>query len=153
MTDPASLCADVASAVTDGGDRHARAVQAAEAIRAFGDYRWVGIYDVSPAEIALVAYSGSGAPAHPVFSVSEGLSGEAVRSQATIVANDVANDPRYLTAFGSTRSEMIVPVMVKGRVVGTIDVESERLNAFRSEDRAAIEACAAAIAPLFALTQ
>jgi L-methionine (R)-S-oxide reductase len=150
MNDSASLRAQLAAAVSDGGDRHLRAAQAADAIRGFRAYRWVGIYDVGATEIALIAYSGSAAPAYPVFPVSQGLSSEAVRSRTTVLVNDVANDPRYLTAFRSTGSEMIVPVLVKGRVVGTIDVESERLNAFDDNDRAALEACAQAITPLFA---
>jgi putative methionine-R-sulfoxide reductase with GAF domain len=67
------------------------------------------------------------------------------------VVGDVREDPRYLTAFGSTRSEIIVPVLGStGReVVGTIDVESERVDAFSEGDRATLERCAAAVAGLF----
>ena len=44
----------------------------------------------------------------------------------------MAEDPRYLTAFGSTQSEIIVPVVdsAKRKVVGTIDVESEEKDTF-----------------------
>ena len=44
---------------------------------------------------------------------------------------DVAQDADYLTALGDTRSEVIVPVLARDpdRVIGTIDVESERLDA------------------------
>ena len=64
---------------------------------------------------------------------------------------DVREDPRYLTAFGSTRSEIIVPVLDRAgrKVVGTIDVESEEVDAFSEEDRAALERCAVALAELF----
>ena len=64
---------------------------------------------------------------------------------------DVREDPRYLTAFGSTHSEIIVPVMDRtGRkVVGTIDVESEQMDAFSEQDCAALECCAVALAELF----
>ncbi len=64
---------------------------------------------------------------------------------------NVTTDPRYLTALGSTRSEIIVPVIEPStqRVVGTIDVESEHNNAFTDADRATLERCAAAIADLF----
>jgi putative methionine-R-sulfoxide reductase with GAF domain len=63
----------------------------------------------------------------------------------------VREDPRYLTAFGSTRSEIIVPVVDRAgrRVVGTIDVESEKVDAFSEEDRAALERCAAVVAGIF----
>ena len=44
---------------------------------------------------------------------------------------DVHKDPRYLPTFGSTQSEIVVPIMDEhGQVVGMIDVESEKLNAF-----------------------
>jgi putative methionine-R-sulfoxide reductase with GAF domain len=64
---------------------------------------------------------------------------------------DVITDPRYLTAFGSTRSEIIVAVIEPAtrKVVGTIDVESEHKYAFTDADRAYLERCAAAIADLF----
>jgi putative methionine-R-sulfoxide reductase with GAF domain len=56
-----------------------------------------------------------------------------------------------LTAFGSTLSEIIVPVIhpQRGAVIGTIDVESERTNAFSDEDRQMLEKCAVAALPLW----
>ena len=68
-----------------------------------------------------------------------------------INVGDVASDPRYLTAFGSKRSEIIVPIfrVGDGLVVGTIDVESEHANAFSSEVQAFLEACSEAIRPLW----
>lgn len=59
-------------------------------------------------------------------------------------------DPRYLTTFGSTRSEIIVPVFGEREVVtGLIDVESEQQNAFSETDRAFLEESAAAIRGLW----
>jgi putative methionine-R-sulfoxide reductase with GAF domain len=56
----------------------------------------------------------------------------------------VRTDPRYLTAFGSTLSEIIIPVRdgKTGAVVGTIDVESEQANAFSLEEQGMFEECA-----------
>lgn len=125
----------------------ARAI-AAE-IHAAGNYRWVGIYDVTPQDVRIVAYSGPGAPAYPSFPRDRGLTGQALRINATVSVGDVTKDPNYLTAFETTRSEMIVPVRVNGNAVGTIDVESERINAFGDADRSALERVAEAIAPLF----
>jgi putative methionine-R-sulfoxide reductase with GAF domain len=64
---------------------------------------------------------------------------------------DVADDPRYLTAFGSTRSEIIVPILngQRDQVVGTIDVESERANAFEENTESVLVTCAGAMAPLW----
>jgi putative methionine-R-sulfoxide reductase with GAF domain len=66
-----------------------------------------------------------------------------------VLSNDVANDPRYLTALESTGSELIVPVLVEGRVVGTLDVEDERTAAFDEGDRATFEELAAALTALY----
>ena len=96
-------------------------------------------------EIINLAFDGPGAPAYPRFPVTQGLRGAAVASGETVVVGDVSKDPRYLTAFGSTRSEIIVPKVDRsgGKVVGTIDVESEKVDAFTEEDLFALERCAA----------
>jgi GAF domain-containing protein len=137
--------------VSEAGDRSYHAKQAAEIIRRIGPYRWVGIYDITADEAHVFAWSGLGPPAFVVFPVTAGLTGEAIRSRKTIVANDVSKDPRYLTSFASTRAEIIVPVLDASgnRVVGTIDVESERENAFKPTDQKVLEDCAVALAPLW----
>ena len=133
-------------------DRAEQAVQIAELIRLAGSYRWVGLYAVTEQEITVIGWSGPGAPAHPRFPVTQGLSGAAVATGRAVVVNDVTADPRYLTAFASTLSEAIVPVVDPGTgaVVGTLDVESAERDAFTEADRQALEECAAALRGLFA---
>ena len=60
-------------------------------------------------------------------------------------------DPRYLAAFGTTTSEIIVPVFdgLGENVVGTIDVESEKPNAFTKDVQALLEVCSNVIRPLW----
>jgi L-methionine (R)-S-oxide reductase len=149
--DESRLLGEISRVLEGDGVREQKAVGIAGAIRRAGGYRWVGVYEVTEEEIANLAFDGAGAPAHPRFPVTEGLSGASVASRQTVVVGDVTNDPRYLTAFGSTRSEMIVPVLGRAgqKVVGTIDVESEELDAFSEEDRTALERCAAAVTALF----
>jgi L-methionine (R)-S-oxide reductase len=132
--------------------RAEQAVQIAELIRQAGSYRWVGLYTVTQREIAAIGWSGPGAPAHPRFPVTQGLSGAAVATGRAVVVNDVTADPRYLTAFASTLSEAIVPVVDPdtGTVVGTLDVESAERDAFTDADRQALERCAAALRGLVA---
>jgi len=128
-----------------------KARRIAAAIRQMGPYRWVGIYDVSPEEIRVIAWSGPDAPAHPRFPASQGLCGAAVQGRTTVAVGDVTEDPRYLTTLGTTRSEIVVPALGQptGPVVGLLDVESELLNAFGEEDRLRLEECAAALRPLW----
>jgi L-methionine (R)-S-oxide reductase len=131
--------------------RTSKAKRIAEVVRRTKDYRWVGIYDVGEKEIAVIAWSGEGAPTFPRFPVTQGLNGAAVSSRAPVIVNDVANDPRYLTTFGNTQSEMIVPVInpETESVVGTIDVESVKKNAFGETDRIFLEECAGVMGRLW----
>ena len=99
----------------------------------------------------LQTISQSRIPAFPQFPISKGLTGSAIRDKKTVVVGNVRNDPRYLTTFGNTLSEIIIPVRDKktGAVVGTIDVESEEVNAFSGEDQRMLEDCASAARPLW----
>ena len=125
------------------GDRAGKAQQAVELIKTLGSYRWVGLYDVLPAEIAVVAWSGPEAPTYPRFPIAKGLNGVSVFSRKPVIVQDVAKDARYLTTIGGTRGEMIQPVLDEtGVVIGTIDVESERVNAFTKRDEELLAACA-----------
>jgi L-methionine (R)-S-oxide reductase len=119
---------------------------AAAEIRGHGGYRWVGIYEVTSDEIGILGWDGPAEPAYPRFPRTQGLCGAAVAACKTLVVGDVAADPRYLTTFGSTRSEIVVPIVRGEGVVGVIDVESEQPNAFAETDRAALEQAAARLA-------
>jgi len=82
--------------------------------------------------------------------VTEGLCGAAVASRNPVVVGDVRRDPRYLRTLGDTRSEIVVPILEPGRVLGVIDVESERPDAFGELDRARLERVTALLLPLYA---
>jgi putative methionine-R-sulfoxide reductase with GAF domain len=150
MSDP-TVKRDLAAALDTLEMREVRARHAAEIVRTARNYRWVGIYDVGDDRIVLLGHTGPNAPVSVEFPITEGLSGEVVRTRATVISNDVARDPRYLTAFVSTGSEMIVPILgaESGIVIGTLDVESDRAGAFGDDDRDLVESCATALMPLF----
>ena len=137
--------------VSGAENRVEKARKIAEAIRKYGPYRWVGLYDVGGDEVSIIAFSGPSAPAYPTFPIGKGLTGSAIKEKKTVVVGDVTIDPRYLTAFGSTKSEIIIPILDsrRGMVVGAVDVESERTNAFSDTDRKALEDCATAASKLW----
>jgi L-methionine (R)-S-oxide reductase len=93
--------------------------------------------------------SGPAPPAYPRFPVERGLTAVAISTRETLVSNDVVRDPRYLTALASTGSELIVPVIVGDRVVGTLDIEDERAHAFNDDDRRLFERFAGVLGPLY----
>jgi signal transduction histidine kinase/ligand-binding sensor domain-containing protein len=73
----------------------------------------------------------------------EGLSGWVAASGEPLVVPDVSKDSRYVWLTRSqTRSELTVPVLVKGQVTGVLDVQSERLNAFDDTDLAVLQSLA-----------
>jgi putative methionine-R-sulfoxide reductase with GAF domain len=113
-------------------------------------YRWVGIYEVTATEIGMIACTGSTPPAFPRFPVSRGLCGAAVATKSMVNVGNVQEDPRWLTTFGSTRSEIIVPVLAENETVtGLIDVESDALSAFSDSDEQFLSQCARMMGPLF----
>lgn len=132
-------------------DRAVRAKRLAELVRKLGDYRWVGVYDVDAETVSIIGWNGPGAPAHPTFPASRGLTGAAIKERKAVNVGDVRSDPRYFPAFSDTISEIIVPVLDPSgeRVIGTVAVESERANAFGPSDQRMIEQCAQAALPLW----
>ena len=113
----------------------------------FEHYSWVGIYLVEGEELALGPWRGPEATEHVRIPVGEGICGAAAASGETEVVDDVDADPRYLACFPSTRSEIVVPIAYEGRVVGEIDIDSDRPAAFSDEDRAFLERVALLISP------
>ena len=133
MTD-AGLIEELRREVDADAPLEGRAGRCAELIRAGTGRRWVGIYRVASTEVRNLGWSGPAPPAYAAFPADQGLTGEAVRSGSTVVSNDVEADPRYLTNQDTTGSELIVPILVAGTVVGTLDIEDPRTDAFDESD-------------------
>jgi phosphoserine phosphatase RsbU/P len=68
--------------------------------------------------------------------LGEGLTGTAAATRQPVMVNDVQSDPRYLSALDAVRAELAMPMLVRGKLVGVIDLESTRANAFTEQDRA-----------------
>jgi len=69
----------------------------------------------------------------------------------TVIVNDIDKDEDYLLTFTNTKSEIVVPVFDKTgkQIVGTIDVEGEKTNAFGDKDVKFLEECAKKISELW----
>ena len=130
-----------------------RAGEADEVLRAvvdvlhdrFDDYSWVGIYLVEGDDLVLGPWKGPEATEHVRIPVGQGICGAAAATGRTEVVDDVNGDPRYLSCFPSTRSEIVVPIAHEGRVVGEIDIDSDRPAAFGDDDREFLERIAVQI--------
>jgi len=113
-------------------------------------YNWVGFYmldkdpAVQPPVLVLGPFQGAMTP-HARIPLNQGICGAAASSGKTVVVDDVSKDPRYLACSIETKSEIVVPVFVRGRVVGELDIDSHFPAAFAHEDRELVEYCAALV--------
>jgi L-methionine (R)-S-oxide reductase len=111
----------------------------------FEDYSWVGVYLVEGDDLVLGPWNGPEATEHVRIPVGQGICGAAAASGVTEIVDDVNADDRYLACFTSTRSEIVVPISYDGRVVGEIDIDSDRPAAFGQDDREFLESVAGLI--------
>ena len=78
--------------------------------------------------------------------LNEGITGRAAATRTPILVDDVTQDPHYLNALDAVRSELAVPMMARGKLVGVIDLQSTRLKAYTEQDRSLIRLIAARVA-------
>ena len=109
------------------------------------EYTWVGIYLLDGDELVLGPFIGKPSP-HTRIPLARGICGAAATEKQTIIVDDVNADPRYLACSFETRSEIVVPIMNGGRVLGEIDIDSDRPAAFNHEDKRLLEAVASLLA-------
>lgn len=77
--------------------------------------------------------------------LGEGLTGHAAASRQPILVHDVRKEPRYLNALDAVRAELSVPMLVRGKLAGVIDLQSTRVGAFSEQDRALLALIASRI--------
>lgn len=78
--------------------------------------------------------------------LGEGITGAAAASQEAILVPDVHRDDRYLNSLDAVRTELAVPMIVRGRLVGVIDVQSTQKDAYNEYDRAMLRLIASRVA-------
>jgi sigma-B regulation protein RsbU (phosphoserine phosphatase) len=70
--------------------------------------------------------------------LGEGITGIAASTREPVLVGDVRNDPRYLNTVDAVRTEMAVPMTGRGKLVGVIDLQSTRVNAYTLYDRSLV---------------
>jgi L-methionine (R)-S-oxide reductase len=138
---------DIGAFVLASGCTKKSIKQVAEMIRSARDYEFIAIYKIVKNEFVIMAGTGDEPSAYPRFPTAQGLCGAALEAGKSIVVGDVSKDKRYLPAFHTTRSEIIVPMKDEHKhIVGMLDAESDKLNAFADEDKQFLERAAGLIA-------
>jgi GAF domain-containing protein len=122
-----------------GDDVTAMATMASLVHHAFG-YLWTGFYRVVvPGQLLRVGpYQGSLGCLEIVF--GQGVCGTAAAEGKTIIVPDVDKFPGHITCDARSRSEIVVPVFdQRGALIAILDVDSDRLDSFKTEDQQGLE--------------
>jgi sigma-B regulation protein RsbU (phosphoserine phosphatase) len=78
--------------------------------------------------------------------VGQGITGQAVLRREAMLVNDVSQEANYISAHPSVRSELAVPLIVKGKVIGVIDIQAAQKDYFTEEHRRLLMLVASRIA-------
>ena len=77
--------------------------------------------------------------------LGEGITGTAAAQREPVLVGDVRNEPRYIHTLDAVRTELAVPMLARGKLVGVIDLQSTRINAYTEYDRALLRLIAARV--------
>jgi GAF domain-containing protein len=124
-TDPIANLANASALVMDGLD----------------ELNWAGFYLMRGGELVLGPFQGK--PACIRIPVGKGVCGTAVARAESILVEDVHAFPGHIACDAASRSELVVPLVRDGRVLGVLDLDSPRPGRFDAEDRQGCETLAA----------
>ncbi|MFC5068506.1 GAF domain-containing protein [Flaviflagellibacter deserti] len=102
---------------------------------------WAGFYFMRDGELVLGPFQGR--PACVRIAVGRGVCGTAVERRQSMLVEDVHAFPGHIACDAASRSELVVPLIRNGKVIGVIDLDSPDLARFDEDDRAGIERFAA----------
>jgi L-methionine (R)-S-oxide reductase len=144
MTSPdyALLNSQLTALVGDEVDSLANAANfVALAYNAMNDVNWLGIYVLRGDELVLGPFQGQAACVR--IPLGEGVCGTAAANLRTQRVADVHAFPGHIACDAASRSEMVVPLLVDGELIGVFDIDSPSLDRFSPEDQTGIEALCA----------
>ena len=101
------------------------------------EINWAGFYFARGGELVLGAFQGK--PACVRIAWGQGVCGTAAARGTAIIVPDVDAFPGHIACDAASRSELVVPLVVAGRVVGVFDLDSPRRGRFDEDDRAGCE--------------
>lgn len=113
--------------------------------QAMGEINWVGFYlNTGYHELLLGPFQGKTACIRIPF--TRGVCGAAAREEKTQLVYDVHQFPGHIACDSASNSELVVPLMKNGRLMGVLDIDSPSVGRFDADDQAGCEAVAALLA-------
>ena len=104
---------------------------------ALDDVNWLGVYVLRGDELVLGPFQGQPACVH--IAVGSGVCGIAAATLETQRVPDVHEFPGHIECDAASRSELVVPLIVDGSLVGVLDIDSPSPDRFSEEDQSGIE--------------
>ncbi|MDR1966771.1 MAG: GAF domain-containing protein [Synergistaceae bacterium] len=104
------------------------------------DTNWVGFYLFQEEALKLGPFQGS--PAVTAIKIGEGVCGSAASEMKTVRVDDVKSCGNYIACDPSTSSEIVVPIIKQGRLLGVLDIDSPKSGRFDEEDEAGLQGVA-----------
>jgi GAF domain-containing protein len=137
-------------ALTDGEhDAIANMANAAALIAQYlPDLNWSGFYRMVAGELVVGPFLGK--PACIRIAVGDGVCGAAAKTLETQLVEDVHAFPGHIACDAASRSELVVPILHEGRLIGVLDLDSPSPARFDAQDAAGCEALMALLAPRIA---
>jgi len=111
---------------------------AAALYHALPDLNWVGFYFLQGGELVLGPFQGKVACIR--IALGKGVCGTAAERRETVIVADVEQFPGHIACDAASRSEIVVPLVHKGRLMGVLDLDSPSLARFDRDDSAGLEA-------------
>jgi GAF domain-containing protein len=105
------------------------------------DLNWAGFYLLKGQALTLGPFQGK--PACTRIAVGEGVCGLVAARKETLIVPDVSKFEGHIVCDTASKSEIAIPLLNWGRLVGVLDVDSPSLNRFDDEDREGLESLAA----------
>ena len=136
----------VESLVAGESDRTANLANAASAIHEAFGFWWTGFYLVKENQLVLGPFQGPVACTRIPY--GKGVCGTAWERRQTVIVPDVELFPGHIACSSASRSEIVVPLLRGGEVLGVLDIDSRELATFDTEDAAGLEPLAARLAAL-----
>jgi GAF domain-containing protein len=101
------------------------------------DLNWAGFYFLKNGVLVLGPFQGN--PACVRIEMGKGVCGTAAARRETLIVEDVEKFPGHIACDVASRSEIVVPLVKDGNVVGVLDVDAPIRNRFDDEDRTGLE--------------
>ena len=135
-------------AVIDGEpDIIANMANVASMIQETFQFWWTGFYRVIDNQLVLGPFQGPMACTRIKF--GRGVCGTAWKEAKTIIVPDVEQFPGHIACSSASKSEIVVPLKVKGEVVGVLDIDSEKLSTFDATDQKWLEKVAVLLSAVY----